>query len=108
MVYTLEQIAELIKPVVKKYNLKAVWVFGSYARGEANDDSDIDLLIDDSETDYQAMGMFAFWGIFDDFEGVLNKPVDVIINQTLEQKSNNHNKKFLERLETERISLNVQ
>ena len=43
---SLEQIADKVAPVARKHNLKAVWVFGSYARDEANDGSDVDLLID--------------------------------------------------------------
>ena len=34
-VYTIEEIAELIAPVAKKYNIPKVYIFGSYARGEA-------------------------------------------------------------------------
>ena len=46
MVYTLEEIGRLVRPVAEKYHLKSVYIFGSYARGEAQDDSDIDLLVD--------------------------------------------------------------
>ncbi|MDR1676868.1 MAG: nucleotidyltransferase domain-containing protein [Deltaproteobacteria bacterium] len=46
MIYTLEQLKELITPIAKKYKLKSLWVFGSYARGEATEASDVDFLID--------------------------------------------------------------
>ena len=46
MVYTVEHIAQRILPVAQKYGLKAVYLFGSYARGDADKDSDIDLRID--------------------------------------------------------------
>ncbi|MDV5117873.1 nucleotidyltransferase family protein, partial [Streptococcus pasteurianus] len=45
MVYTIEQIQEKIIPLVERYNLPAVHLFGSYARGEADENSDIDLVI---------------------------------------------------------------
>ena len=35
MVYTLEQLREKITPIAEKYRIPAVYVFGSYARGEA-------------------------------------------------------------------------
>ena len=46
MIYTIEEIRRRITPVAVRYRLKAVYLFGSYARGEATDESDIDLLID--------------------------------------------------------------
>ena len=45
-VYTIDEIIELITPVAKRYAVASVWLFGSYARGEATCDSDVDLLID--------------------------------------------------------------
>lgn len=46
MIYTAEEIRRRITPVAVRYRLKAGYLFGSYARGEATDESDIDLLID--------------------------------------------------------------
>ena len=46
MIYTVEEIRRRITPVAVRHRLKAVYLFGSYARGEATDESDIDLLID--------------------------------------------------------------
>ncbi len=33
--YTIEEIRRRVTPVAEKYRLAAVWLFGSYARGEA-------------------------------------------------------------------------
>ena len=38
-IFTLEDITVLVKPLAEKYNVKEVYLFGSYARGEANGDS---------------------------------------------------------------------
>lgn len=46
MVMTMDEIRERVVPVAEKYELKAVYIFGSYARGEATDDSDVDILVD--------------------------------------------------------------
>ena len=53
-VYTLDEIAERIAPVAKKYNIPKVYIFGSYARGEANPDSDVDLITTRSLTQERA------------------------------------------------------
>ena len=42
----LERIKRLITPIAKKYKLKSVYIFGSYARNEATKDSDVDILIE--------------------------------------------------------------
>lgn len=46
MIYTVEEIRRRITPVAVRYRLKAVYLFGSYARGEVTDESDVELLID--------------------------------------------------------------
>lgn len=44
-VFTLTDIANLIKPIVRKYGVKEIYLFGSYARGDADEDSDLDFLV---------------------------------------------------------------
>ena len=40
--YTVEFIKEKTIPVAESYGIKSMSLFGSYARGEADDDSDVD------------------------------------------------------------------
>lgn len=44
-VLTLEKIAEIVKPIAVKYQIEEIYLFGSYARGEATADSDLDFLV---------------------------------------------------------------
>ena len=44
--YTIEEIKEKAVPIAQKYGVKKLWLFGSYARGEADAESDVDFLID--------------------------------------------------------------
>ena len=46
MVYTIDQIKEKIVPVAKQYDLSKIYLFGSYARGEADGKSDIDIALE--------------------------------------------------------------
>ncbi len=46
MIYTIQEIKDKISPICKKYDVKAAYLFGSYARGEANEESDIDIRLD--------------------------------------------------------------
>ena len=82
MVYTLEEIRRRVQPVAEKYHLRAVYVFGSYARGEAREDSDIDLLID---AEGSGLRGFAYGGLYQDLEDALEKPIDLITVGSLTQ-----------------------
>lgn len=44
--YTMNEIKEKIEPIAKKYDLEKVYLFGSYARGEADEESDLDFVVD--------------------------------------------------------------
>lgn len=46
MCYTIEEIKTKTIPIAKKHGISRMCLFGSYARGEANDESDIDLYVD--------------------------------------------------------------
>lgn len=83
MVYTLEEISRRVRPVAEKYKLKAVYVFGSYARGDAREDSDIDLLVDTCGVDLS--GFFAIGGLYNDLEEALEKELDMVTVSALEQ-----------------------
>lgn len=83
MVYTIDEITARITPVAEKYGIPAVYLFGSYARGTATEDSDVDLLID--MTGVKLTGMFAFGGVYNDFEEALGKELDMVTLGTLMQ-----------------------
>ena len=80
--YTIEEITRRITPVAEKYKLPAVYLFGSYARGDATADSDVDLLVDTAGTNLRGL---AFGGLYNDFEEALGVSIDLITVASLEQ-----------------------
>lgn len=50
VIYTIDEIKKRIIPIIQKYNIPAMYLFGSYARGEANENSDLDFLVDTTGT----------------------------------------------------------
>ena len=46
MRYTVDEIKEIVAVLAAQYGADRIYLFGSYARGDANKDSDIDLRID--------------------------------------------------------------
>ncbi|MBQ8400931.1 MAG: nucleotidyltransferase domain-containing protein [Clostridia bacterium] len=83
MVYTIDEIRRRILPVALKYRLPAVYLFGSYARGTADEDSDIDLLVDTTGT--ALTSLFSLGGLYCDLEEVLGKKIDLITVSALQQ-----------------------
>lgn len=84
MIDTVDEIQNEILPVAVKYGLRAVYLFGSYARGTAAEASDIDLMIDIIGT--QIKSLFQLASVYCDLEEALGKSVDVITVSSLEQK----------------------
>lgn len=73
-VYSIGDIAEAVAPIAKKYGISKVYVFGSYARGEADSKSDVDLFI---EYDVGESGI-PLASFYVDVEEALCKSVDVV------------------------------
>ncbi len=78
MVYSIRQIREKVAPVARKLGLRAVYLFGSYARGKATTESDIDLLVDTLEP----CGLFRSEAIRQELQEQLGKEVDLIHVET--------------------------
>lgn len=104
MIYTQSEIAALVQPVAEKYGLKAVFLFGSYARSEATEQSDIDLIVDTSGT--QIKGLFALGALYCELEEALGKKIDLITVSALEQRAQMPGEvRFRETVNRERVKL---
>ena len=73
-VLTIKEIKDCIKPIMKKHGIKNVYLFGSYSRGEANRDSDVDIYCDSGDVDT----LFKQVAFNEELEKALGKKVDVI------------------------------
>lgn len=104
MIYSIEQIQKLITPIAKKYGLKSVFLFGSYARGTATENSDVDLIIDTSGTEIKSLlGLAA---VYCELEEALKKSIDLVTLSSLEQRSQMPSElSFRSNLEKERVNI---
>ena len=73
-----EQDLQLIRDYFKKQPVLKAYLFGSYARGEADAESDIDLLVD---LDYSQNIGLRFFGMHLELEELLNRKVDVVSSE---------------------------
>ena len=82
MILTIDEIREKIRPICEQYKVEKVWLFGSYARGEAREDSDVDLHMKAPK----GIGLFGLSGIYADLEEALGKEIDLITRIPEENK----------------------
>jgi uncharacterized protein with HEPN domain len=74
-VFTIGELKRRVAGPARQYGLKKVYLFGSYARGEATPKSDIDLCIDDSNIH----SLFELSGLFLDMEeALMNKDAGIV------------------------------
>ncbi len=72
-VFTIETIVSLVKPIAQKYHVDQIYLFGSYARGEAGINSDLDFLVYGGEKFKLTM----IFSLAEELREVLEKKVDV-------------------------------
>ena len=92
-VYSIEEIRATIKPIAESFGVERIFLFGSYARGEATSTSDIDFRVDKG----QVKG-FAFGGLINALSEALDKDVDVVTTASLD-------KDFLDYISKEEVLL---
>jgi len=71
-IWTVEDIRKKCEKVFERYDVGFCYLFGSYAKGNAKPDSDVDLLIDANVKGLR------FYGLVEDIRMALRKKVDVL------------------------------
>ena len=71
-ILSIDTIKALLIPILEKYNITYCYLFGSYARNEARDSSDVDLLVDTEITG------LAFLNLIEEIRTTLCKKVDLL------------------------------
>ena len=97
MRYTINEIKSKTTPIAKAYGIGRMSLFGSYARGEAKDDSDVDLYIERG----RLKSLLQYFSFVDELENVLNCHVDVVTTGI-------EDKQFLSAIMQERVLLHEE
>jgi len=101
MIYTTDEIREKIIPIAEKYQLRRVYVFGSYARNEATTTSDVDVLVDTTGSIVQG---WVIGGLYNDLCEIFGDEVDLITTNALTQdKGQDRTPWFTENVMKERL-----
>ena len=90
----IDEIQDTVKELGGRYGAERIYLFGSYARGEAVPGSDVDLRIDKGKI----RGLFALSGLRLALEEQLGAKVDLLTSDSLDHA-------FLSRIRTEEVLL---
>ncbi|MCL1864558.1 MAG: nucleotidyltransferase domain-containing protein [Spirochaetes bacterium] len=80
-IYEIAEIKRRLEPIFKKNGVKTAILFGSYAKGEATENSDIDILVD------SGLRGLDFVGLIENIHDALQKNVDIIDKYYVDKNS---------------------
>lgn len=72
VILTVPEIRNLLAPIFRAHGVKRAVLFGSYGKGIATNNSDVDLLVDSN------LRGLRFVGLINDIQVTIGKPVDVL------------------------------
>lgn len=81
-IYTLSEIKDIVTPIAQSHGVDKVYLFGSYARGDAIWKSDVDFRIDSGKI----QTLFDLGGLYSDLEEGLRKPIDIVTSDAVDNE----------------------
>ena len=79
-VYSLDEIRSIAAPIAEQYGVAAMYLFGSYARGEATAASDLDFRIERG----RIRSLFELSAMYNDLSEGFQKNMDLLTSQNIE------------------------
>ncbi len=95
-IYTVDEIRQIVKKISSKYDIENAYLFGSYAREDATEQSDIDILVRGGES-FKGRCIFS---LGEELRGATQKPVDIFEIRELNQET-----PFYRQVQRERVVL---
>ena len=77
----LDELAQLKPEIARRFSVKRIGVFGSFARGEETAESDVDILVSLEEPTFDRYMDLNFL-----LEDSLGRPVDLVMEETLKAR----------------------
>jgi hypothetical protein len=71
---SIEELRSIVAPVAEKHNVDRVYLFGSVARGDHNENSDYDFCVECPKI----RGIFAFSGFFQELRTAVGNEIDLV------------------------------
>jgi predicted nucleotidyltransferase len=94
--YTIDEIRAHVAPIARQYGLSHAWLFGSYARGEARPDSDVDIFIKEGKP----LSLLDICGLDADLRDSLHCDIDVVGDDFMNLEQN-----FIDEVVKDRVEI---
>lgn len=78
---TINEIQNVVNEVLRNYDVKSCYLFGSYAKGKEKPTSDVDLLIDSDITGLD------YYGLVEELREKLHKNVDLLLLRSIQENA---------------------
>ena len=98
-VLSIENIGYLIRPVIQRYKIEKVYLFGSYARGEATSQSDVNLLVEGGEIS----GIDDYLIIKQELQDRIGRGVDIVMGEAVRNNGFRSGKRFMDHFERDKV-----
>jgi len=95
--YTVLELRSIVAPIAEKYGVDKVYLFGSVARGDYNENSDYDFCIDRGKI----RSLVTLSGFYRELRGAIGHEIDIVTIGALEPE-------FLNKIMTEGIEIYAQ
>lgn len=96
-IYTINEIADKVRPIAETYDIDRIYLFGSYATSGATEESDIDMYVEFSKP----LGL-RYCSFVSDIEESLGKCVDIITKDALYNPATlQNNQQLIQRISEE-------
>jgi len=76
----IDMIKEISRPIAKEYGVKRLYLFGSYAKGNANENSDVDFLVEKGAP----MSLLKISGMRQALMEAFKLPIDLVTTSGIE------------------------
>jgi len=91
---SIEELKSIVKPIAEEYGVDKVYIFGSVARGDYNEDSDYDFCIELGKI----QDLFEYSGFFLDLRDAIGHEIDLVDTEAI-------NNEFLKMIMKEGVAL---
>jgi len=100
--YSLPEIVEKVKPFAEKYAIEEMYLFGSYARNEADEYSDLDFVVQEKGTNIEGGDFFVFQM---ELEDAFQVNVDLLTLESAYASPTRFENRFTPRFEREKVRI---